>query len=252
MAPASTVVALIPARSGSRRVPGKNLRPLGDHPLIAYTIAAARRSGVFARILVSTDDPRYAEVARHYGAEAPFLRPAAMAGATSPDIDWVRHALAWLRDDGATPEAFSILRPTSPCRTPSTIQRAWAAFVAGGACFDSLRAVERCRQHPGKMWIARDGRLLPLLPFDTDGVPWHSSQYAALPEVWVQNGSLEIAWVRVAEAQQSIAGAAILPFMTEAYEGFDINEPDDWDRLERLVSQGRVALPEVDRPAWIT
>jgi N-acylneuraminate cytidylyltransferase len=230
-------------------VPGKNLRLLADHPLIAYTIAAAQQSGVFSRILVSTDDAKYADVARHYGAEVPFLRPTELAGDTSPDIEWVEHALIWLREDGITPDAFSILRPTSPCRSASTIRRAWAAFAADGRA-DSLRAVERCRQHPGKMWMVRDGRLLPLLPFELAGVPWHSNQYAALPEVWVQNGSLEIAWTRIVQTQHSIAGATVMPFLTEGDEGLDINVPEDWDRVAALVTSGRVVLPSVAHTPW--
>src|SRR5437868_8018718 len=93
---APVAVALIPARSGSKRVPGKNVRRLGAHPVIAYTIAAALDSGIFADVIVSTDDERYADMARHYGAHVPFMRPAAMAGDGSPDIEWIEHALQTL------------------------------------------------------------------------------------------------------------------------------------------------------------
>src|SRR5918992_3620353 len=111
-------VALVPARSGSLRLPGKNIRPLAGHPLIAYTIAAARDSGVFDAVLVSTDSEEVAEIARRYGADVPGLRPAKMATSTSPDVEWVRHVMAE-RDD----EVFSILRPTSPFRTGAVIKR---------------------------------------------------------------------------------------------------------------------------------
>src|SRR5688572_29509752 len=110
--PQPSVVALVPARAGSKRVKSKNIRLLGAHPLIAYTIAAARASAVFSAIVVSTDSPLIAQVARHYGAEVPFLRPPALAGETSPDIEWVRHALRELAEFGRRYEAFSILRPT--------------------------------------------------------------------------------------------------------------------------------------------
>lgn len=122
---ADKVVALIPARSGSQRVPGKNVRRLGGHPLLAYTIAAARQSEVFDAVIVSTDSADYARLAEYYGAEVPFIRPAELAGATSPDIDWVRHALQSLTEKGRHFDCFSILRPTSPFRTAATIQRAW-------------------------------------------------------------------------------------------------------------------------------
>jgi CMP-N,N'-diacetyllegionaminic acid synthase len=93
MAPRTSAVALIPARAGSKRVIDKNVARLGAHPLIAYTIAAARTSGIFDAVVVSTDSERYADVARHYGAEVPGLRPAEFAGDTSPDIEWVEHVL---------------------------------------------------------------------------------------------------------------------------------------------------------------
>src|SRR5215218_11201575 len=107
-----SAVALIPARAGSERVPGKNVRELAGHPLIAYSIAAARQSGVFNAILVSTDSPDIAAVAERYGAEVPGLRPPEMATATSPDIDWVEDVLGLLRAEGRTFDVFSILRPT--------------------------------------------------------------------------------------------------------------------------------------------
>ncbi|HHQ42604.1 MAG TPA: acylneuraminate cytidylyltransferase family protein [Chromatiales bacterium] len=247
MSAGPTIVALVPARAGSRRVPGKNVRPLAGHPLIAYTIAAARASGVFDAVVVSTDSPAYAALARHYGAETPFLRPAALAGATSPDIGWVRHALAALAERGRRYECFAILRPTSPFRTAATIRRAWAEFRAE-AGVDSLRAVEPVAQHPGKMWIVRGRRMLPLLPFAPDGVPWHSRQYQDLPAVHVQNASLEIAWTRVALEGGSIAGEVVMPFHTEGLEGFDINTPQDWWYAEHLVASGEARLPEVGRP----
>ena len=183
------IVGLIPARSGSERVRDKNVRDLQGHPMIAYTISAALESGVFDAVAVSTDSEHYAAIARHYGAEVPGLRPAAMATSTSPDIDWVEYTLDDLRKNGRDYPYFSILRPTSPFRTADTIRRAWREFLAEDGA-DSLRAVEKCAQHPGKMWVVQDRRMSPLLPKTLDGQPWHSCQYAALPEVYVQNASL--------------------------------------------------------------
>jgi N-acylneuraminate cytidylyltransferase len=242
-------VALIPARSGSKRVPDKNVRVLAGHPLIAYTIAAAAKSGVFADVVVSTDSERYADIARHYGAEVPFLRPAEIAGDRSPDIEWVEHALRRLAGEGRSYDCFSLLRPTSPLRLPETIVRAWRLFRAE-AGVDSLRAVEKCEQHPGKMWIVRGRRMTPLLPLGPASQPWHSSQYAALPEVYVQNASLEIAWTRVVLEERTIAGNVLVPFLTEGYEGFDVNRPYDWELAERLVASGEVQLPVVERPPY--
>jgi CMP-N,N'-diacetyllegionaminic acid synthase len=244
-----SVVAFIPARSGSKRIPHKNIRPLGGHPVLAYSIRAAIDSGVFDAVICATDSPLYAEVARHYGAEVPFLRASEISGDKSPDIEWVEWMLQKLREACRDFESFSILRPTSPFRRADTIQRAWNQFI-GAAGADSLRAVEKCKQHPGKMWVIRQGRMLPLLPLTPAEQPWHSSQYAALPEVYVQNASLEIAWSRVVREDHTIAGSVVLPFLTEGEEGFDVNEEFDWWKAERLLERDEVKLPTVGVGPW--
>lgn len=236
--------AFIPARAGSKRLQGKNVMPLAGHPLIAYTIAAARSSGLFRRVIVSTDAGEIADIARRYGAEVPFLRPAEMAADLSPDIEWIRFTLQQLAEQNTAPDAFALLRPTSPFRLPETIRRAWETFVAVPDA-DSLRAVEPCKQHPGKMWVM-DGTLMK--PFLDDGganPPWHSSAYQALPPVLAQNASLEIAWSRVPLQQGSIAGSRVIPFLTEGHEGFDINKPEDFWLAELLIERGLAKLPTV-------
>lgn len=240
----TSLVALIPARAGSKRVPGKNIRRLAGHPLIAYTIASAIESNVFDAVVVSTDSDDYAAIARHYGAEVPYLRPAEFAGSLSPDIEWVEHALKSLEGLGHSYDGFSILRPTSPFRQAETIQRAWQKFSEEPAA-DSLRAVELCKQHPGKMWVVQQRYMTPLLPFAPNGQPWHSSQYQALPEIYVQNASLEMAWTRVVKDGGTIAGDVVIPFFTEGHEGFDINDPKDWRDAEYLLSQDTAVLPKV-------
>lgn len=243
-------VALIPARSGSKRVVDKNIRRLGEHPVMAYTIRAAIESGVFSRVLVSTDSERYAEIARHYGAEVPGLRPPEFASSTSPDIEWIVYTLELLARQGGAPEAFSILRPTSPFRQPETIRRAWTEFLAEQGV-DSLRAVEKVKQHPGKMWVVRGRRMYPLMPLTREGeTPWHSSQMASLPTVHVQNASLEIAWSRVALEGGTIAGTVLMPFLTEPSEGFDINDMEDWWYAQHLLAEGQAALPPVAVEPW--
>lgn len=244
-----SAVAFIPARSGSKRLPHKNIRLLCGHPLIAYSICGARASGVFDAVIVSTDSETYAEIARHYGAESPFLRPAEIAGDQSPDADWVKLTIERLGAAGRRFDAFSILRPTSPFRKPHTIRRAWARFLAAEG-IDSLRAVERVEQHPGKMLVMRGDRLLPLLPLSPEEAPWHSQQMAALPTVYVQNASLEIAWSRVINDTGTIAGTTLLPFFTEGDEGLDLNRPKDWWYAERLIAMGEAHLPEIDRPPY--
>lgn len=237
-------VAFIPARSGSKRVPNKNIRPLAGHPMLAYTVRAAIDSGVFDAVVCATDSEEYAAVARHYGAEVPFLRPTEISGDKSPDIEWVVWMLESLKAQGRDYEVFSILRPTSPFRLPETIRRAWAAFEADPKA-DSLRAIEKCKQHPGKMWVIQGSRMLPVMPFSLNGTPWHSNQYAALPEIYAQDASLEIAWTRIALEKKTIAGEAIIPFVSQGLEGFDINQPEDWLLAEHFLADGQARLPEI-------
>jgi CMP-N,N'-diacetyllegionaminic acid synthase len=245
-AAAPSIIALVPARAGSKRVQNKNIRVLGAHPLLAYTLAAARESGIFGEVLVSTDSPLIAEVAAHYGAAVPFLRPAAMATETSPDIEWLEYTLAELRTRGRRYDAFSILRPTSPFRKPETIRRAWRQFLDTPG-IDSLRAVEKCAQHPYKMWVLQGERMEPFVrerPTD-GGAPWHSRQYQSLPPVYVQNASLEIAWARVVTELRSISGDVVSPFLTAGDEGFDINNMDEWWLAGHMLASGSSTVPEV-------
>ena len=244
-----SIVALIPARAGSKRVPDKNIRPLAGHPVIAYTIAAALDSGVFNDVIVSTDSGNYAEIVKYYGAQVPFLRPAKLAGDQSPDIEWLHDTLSRLQEAGRSYDCFSILRPTSPFRLPQTIQRAWQEFADQDGV-DSLRAVEKCTQHPGKMWVVRGNRMMPLLPLGPAEQPWHSSQYPALPEIYVQNASLEIAWSRVVFENRTIAGNVVMPFFTVEHEGFDVNNEYDWQLAEQMVQRGDAKLPQINRPAY--
>ena len=232
---------MIPARAGSERVPGKNVRELAGHPLLAYSIAAARESGVFGAILVSTDSEEIAAVARRYGAELPELRPAELATSTSPDVEWVTLAMA-----GRDEEIFGILRPTSPFRSAATIRRAYARLVDLGERADSIRAVELVRQHPFKMWVLEDELMRPFVDQPAEGVPYHSMQYQALPPIYAQNSSLELAWSRVLEGEPSIAGARVAPFLTEGHEGLTIDYPDDFERAERLAASGEARLPHLD------
>jgi CMP-N,N'-diacetyllegionaminic acid synthase len=236
-----TAVALVPARSGSERVPGKNVVPLAGHPLIAYSIAGAQDAGIFGAVVVSTDSEEIAEIARRYGAEVPGLRPAEMSTATSFDIEWVLHVMRD-RDE----EIFAILRPTSPFRTGETIRRAYARLVELGDRADSIRAVEPARQHPGKMWTVAGDLIEPLLPQPEGETPLHSRQYQALAKVYAQNSSLELAWSRVlGDPVPTISGRRVAPFFTEGAEGFSIDYPGDVEVAERLLASGEADLPPV-------
>jgi CMP-N,N'-diacetyllegionaminic acid synthase len=110
--------------------------------------------------------------------------------------------------------------------------------------------VELCRQHPGKMWVIEGDRMRPLLTDGPVDQPWHSTPYQALPRVHVQNASLEIAWRRAVSETGTIAGRSIVPFLTEGYEGFDVNEPRDWWYAEHLVASGEALLPTITLAPW--
>ena len=243
-----SAVALIGARSGSERVRDKNVRRLAGHPLLAYAIETARRAEVFDRIVVSTDSERIAQVARWYGADVPFLRPTEYATSTSPDIEWIAWTLPRLDERY---DLFAIIRATNPFRGPDAIRRGLDQLVATPEA-DSIRAVELVKQHPGKMWVIDEvGRLMrPLLDQAHLDVAWHAGQYQALPAIDVQNSALEIAWTRVVEATGTREGRIQAPFLTEGYEGLNIDDEDDLERAEELVASGRAQLPAVEREPY--
>ena len=238
-----SAVALIPARSGSERVSDKNIRPLAGHPLIAYAIASARRAGVFERVVCSTDSGKIAEVAQRYGADVPFLRPPELATSTSPDIEWITHALEQLGDHY---DLFAIVRATNPFRGPDALRRGLEQLLATPEA-DSVRAVELVKQHPGKMWIVEGRTMRPLLDQSHLDVAWHAGQYQGLPEIYVQNSALEIAWTRVVSQTGTREGKVVAPFFTDGHEGFNIDDEEDWARARALVDAGDATLPKVER-----
>jgi N-acylneuraminate cytidylyltransferase len=240
-----TVIALIPARSGSERVPGKNVRRLARHPLLAYAVATARQAGIFDRVVCSTDSTEIAEVARRYGAEVPFLRPSAYATSTSPDIEWITDTLDRLDERY---DLFAIVRATNPFRGPDAFRRGLEQLLATPEA-DSIRAVERVKQHPGKMWVVEGKTMRPLLDQSHLDAAWHAGQYQALPEVWVQNSALEIAWTRVVSQTGTREGRVVAPFFTTGYEGFNVDDEEDWERAKALVRVGTATLPKVERAA---
>lgn len=230
-------VALIPARSGSKRVPNKNIRLLDGIPCMAHTINAARNADIFERIIVSTDSEDYADIAKQFGAEIPYLRPAQYSRSESPDIEWIHDIIKNFPKYEIKAKSVCILRPTSPFRKPESIKKAYEKFVKTKGA-DSLRAVEKVSQHPGKMWVMRSEFLLPLLPFVNDkSVPWHSSQTNTLPTIYVQNASLEFTWVDTVLKKNSIAGERVVPWIFDGNEGFDINTEEDWERAIQIVAK---------------
>ncbi len=227
-------IALIPARSQSKRVPNKNIYKLNGHPLLSYSIQAARDSGIFDGIYLSSDSIEIGRIGEEYGAT--FIHcPLDIAHKDhDADIKWVRHTLSKIDCD-----VFSILRPTSPFRTGETIKRAWKLFNEVEC--DSIRAVEKCKQHPYKMWEIHTLHMKPVI-----GQLWEqhfNKPYQILPEIYVQNASLEIAHSYCVKEMDSISGMLIAPFYTSPVEGSDINEPEDLQMAELLIGRVEMANP---------
>jgi CMP-N-acetylneuraminic acid synthetase len=211
------VLALILARGGSKGIPRKNLIPVCGRPLIAYSIDHGRQARHITRTIVSTDDDEIAQVSRDCGAETPFRRPAELAGDRSQDIEGFRHALLWLEEhEGYKPELVVHLRPTGPVRRLELVDEAIARMLADPTA-DALRSVSWPIQTPYKMWrIGSSGYLEPLLRID--GMPEaHSMPRQALPEVFWQNGYVDIVRPATILAQGSMTGRKLLPFV--------VNEP---------------------------
>jgi N-acylneuraminate cytidylyltransferase len=173
------------------------------------------------------------------------MRPAEIATSTSPDIEWIRHLMGHLQAEGRVYEVFSLLRATSPFRQAATIRRAMDELLAHPEA-DSIRAVELCRQHPGKMWVLDGEYMKPLMESPAGEVPYHSRQYQSLPPVYAQNSSLEIARTRIIDAGE-IAGSRVLPFVCEGPEGFSIDYPAEWEAAERMAASGEAQLPAIAR-----
>jgi len=234
-------IAIIPARAGSQRIPGKNIRVLGGHPLLAYSIAAARHSGVCDRVLVSTDSDEIADIARSYGAEVPGLRPAEIAGPDAHDVLFLRHAMEhWVPESHG--QVWVLARPTSPLRSGASIQKA-LQILEDNPWADSIRALRPVTEHPGKMWrISDTGEATTYL--DQGGA--YNGPTQALEKLYVQASSLEIVRRCAVEEHNSIAGNRVLPFFLPENEDVDVNSESDWSLVETLIQHNPQLLPVIE------
>ena len=223
---ASTICAIIPARGGSKAIPRKNLVRVLDRPLIAHSIAHALASRGIGRVIVSTDDPEIATVAKEWGAEVPFLRPEELAGDTVLDLPVFRHALLWLRDhEQYEPEIVVHLRPTAPIRLDGQIDRA-IELLTSHPDADSVRSVSLPGAHPYRMFtIGDDGFLKPLL--DTPHREPYLLRRQDLPPVYWYNCVIDVTRRRTILDLHSMTGTAILPFIISPSCVVDIDTPDD-------------------------
>jgi N-acylneuraminate cytidylyltransferase len=236
------VLAVIPARGGSKGIPRKNIRDFAGYPLIAYSIAAALRSQCVTRTIVSTDDEEIAEVARRYGAEVPFLRPAEHAQDNTLDLPVFQHALAWLAaNEDYHPQVVVQLRPTSPVRPPDLVDRAVKALLSNPAA-DSVRGVVPAGQNPHKMWqLDASGRLLPLLQVKGIAEPYNAPRQV-LPPVYWQTGHIDAIRPSAILGQGSMSGQVVFPVMIDPRYTVDLDNLNDWQRAEWLVRYGGLEM----------
>ena len=242
------VLAIIPARGGSKSIPRKNIRTFAGAPLIAYSIAAGLQAELVTRVIVSTDDEEIATAGRAAGAETPFLRPVELAQDQTTDLPVFEHALAWLAEhEGYRPEIVVQLRPTSPVRPPDLVDSA-VGLLLGHAEADCVRGVVPSGQNPHKMWrIAPDGRMQPLLQAPGIAEPYNAPRQALPPTYW-QTGHIDAIRTSCIEQKHSLTGEVILPLVIDPRYTIDIDTLSDWQRAERLAASDLAMV----RPAFLT
>lgn len=240
----SEILALIPARGGSKSIPRKNIRSFAGYPLLAYSIAAGLAAETVTRVLVSTDDEEIAAIARDYGAEVPFLRPAEISLDETPDLPVFQHAIDWLEENEKYyAEIVVQLRPTSPFRKKNHIDQAVLRLIEHPEA-DSIRSVCVPFQNPFKMWrINANGFMQSLI--ETDQPEAYNLPRQVLPEIYWQTGYVDAVWVDTIRIKNSVTGEYILPLIIGANEWIDIDSPDDWKRAEGLLKSGEITLGDL-------
>ncbi len=228
---AGPVLALVPARGGSRGIPGKNIRPLAGRTLLDYVARAAAESGVVDRIVLSTDDQAIAGEGRRLGLEVPFLRPSELAGDETAMLPVIEHAVAALAEKGWAPEIIVLLQPTSPLRRPSHIRAAVKELRSSGA--DSVVTVVELPRHLSPDYVMRvdDGRLVPFLP---EGARVTRRQDAR--PAFVRDGTAYAFWLRTLTGTHSIYGRVCRPLVIPADESLTLDTQDDWVEAERRLA----------------
>lgn len=233
------ILALIPARGGSKGIPRKNIRNFAGYPLIAWSIAAAKQSALVTRAIVSTDDEEIAKVARVYGAEAPFLRPAEFAQDNTTDLPVFEHALKWLEDvEGYRPDIIIQLRPTSPIRPKGMVDDA-IRILQNHKDADCVRGVVPAGQNPFKMWRF-NGEHKPLNPLLTvEGIkePYNAPRQI-LPPVYWQTGHIDAIRASTIIAKKSLTGDVIYPLVIDSKYTVDIDTLADWAKYEAVIYSG--------------
>jgi CMP-N-acetylneuraminic acid synthetase len=236
------ILALIPARSGSKSIKDKNIRLLAGKPLMAWSIAHALSAQTVTRTIVSTDSIEYAEIAKGHGAEVPFLRPPEISGDRATDLETFQHALNWLKEnEGYRPDFCVHLRPTHPVRNPADIDR-MVEILVGNPKLDSVRSVAPAPETPFKMWF-RDpaGLLRPVVECDVPEA--YNQPRQRLPQTYLQNASIDVVRSRVILEQNSMTGCCIHGYIMDA--NYDIDDELQLEKAGRhLVScDAKIKLP---------
>ena len=236
------ILAIIPARGGSKGIPRKNIRDFAGYPLIAYSIAAGLKSELVTRVIVSTDDNEIAAVSREYGAETPFMRPSVFAEDNTTDLPVFEHALKWLAEnEDYHPDVVVQLRPTSPIRPPSCVDDAIRILLSHPEA-DSVRGVVPAGQNPHKMWRLPDGENAPMQNLlDVEGIaePFNAPRQS-LPPIYWQTGHVDAIRPRAILKQKSMTGEKIFPLMIDPDYTVDIDNLSDWAKYEWLVKFGNL------------
>ncbi len=233
------ILALIPARGGSKGIPRKNIRLFAGYPLIAWSIAAAKQSSSVTRVIVSTDDPEIAAVAREHGAETPFLRPSELAQDHTTDLPVFEQALTWLKEnEDYRSEIVVQLRPTSPIRPKDCVDNA-VKILQAHADADCVRGVVPAGQNPHKMWrFAGEGQpMKPLLQVEGIAEPYNAPRQI-LPPIYWQTGHIDAIRVATIEQKKSLTGDVIYPLVIDPRYTVDIDNLSDWAKYEALAMSG--------------
>lgn len=234
------ILGVIPARGGSKGIPRKNIKPLLGKPLIAWTIEEAKKSKYLTRIIVSTDDKEIAEVARSYGAEVPFLRPVEISGDLSTDVEFLTHALDFLKEkEGYEPEIVLRLPPTSPLRTAEHIDMGIETLLANVKA-DAARPICEAPKHPYKLWkISEDDVWLePFLPRSFTGYNEpHNLPRQLFPKVYIHTGAMDVIRTRTIKELKSTSGRKLTYFFMTPENSVNIDHPLDWELAELLLKK---------------
>lgn len=239
------ILALVTARSGSKGVPGKNIRHINGKPMMAYSIEHALASKYINRVILTTDSEEYAAIGREYGAETPFIRPAEYATDTALDIDVFEHALGWLKEkEDYVPDIIVHLRPTYPFRDVEDIDT-MIKMMIDDESVDAIRSVTKNTVVPHKMWYLKEDGTLDSLMKDIPEA--YNMPRQALPDTYVQNGNTDLLRPRCVTEYHSMTGKNIKGYVMK--ENYDVDCEADFDNVNKVMqlkAGGKLFVFDID------